>query len=144
MANNKVRTQRRQPASTQGGQEMAAPTEGAERTRTRPVYAPRTDIFETNNGLVILADMPGVSADGADVTLERNMLTIRGRTEDRPPQGFSPVYREYEPGDYERVFTLSEGIEAERIEAGVKNGVLRLFLPKAGPAQTKRIRVRAS
>jgi HSP20 family molecular chaperone IbpA len=93
---------------------------------------------------VILADMPGVSPDGVDVTLERNVLTIRGRTEDSPPQGFSPVYLEYQPGDYERVFTLSEDIEAERIEASVKDGVLRLVLPKAGPAQTKRIQVRAS
>jgi HSP20 family protein len=123
---------------------MASPAEGAERTRTRPVYAPHTDIFETEDGLVILADMPSVSPDGVEVTLERNVLTIRGRTEDSPPEGFSPVYLEYQPGDYERVFTLSEDIEAERIEAGVKNGVLRLFLPKPGPAQTKRIQVRAS
>ena len=145
MAANKVSTQeQRQPATTQAGQEVAPSTEGVERTRTRPVYAPRTDIFETDDGLVILADMPGVSADGVDVTLERNVLTIRGRTEDSPPQGFSPVYLEYQPGDFERVFTLSEDIEAERIQANVKSGVLRLFLPKAGPAQTKRIQVRAS
>lgn len=142
MADNQVRTQQRQPATAQGGQGVATPAEGAERTRPRPVYAPRTDILETDEGLVILADMPGVSADGVDVTLERNVLTIRGRTEDSAPQGFSPVYLEYQPGDYERVFTLSEDIEAERIEAGVKHGVLRLFLPKAGPAQTKRIQVR--
>ena len=145
MAANQVRTQQqRQPASTETGQEMTAPSEGAERTRTRPVYAPRTDIFETDDGLVIVADMPGVSSDSVDVTLERNVLTIRGRTEDSPPQGFSPVYREYQTGDYDREFTLSEDIEAERIEAGCKNGVLRLFLPKAGPAQAKRIQVRAS
>jgi HSP20 family protein len=144
MAENQARAQQRQPATTQGGQEVATPAEGAERTRTRPVYTPRTDIFETDDGLVILADVPGVSADGVDVTLERNVLTIRGRTDDSPPQGFSPVYLEYQPGDYERVFTLSEDIAAERIEASVKNGVLRLFLPKAGPAQTKRIQVRAS
>jgi HSP20 family molecular chaperone IbpA len=144
MANDQVRAQQRQPAATQGDQEVPAPAQGGERTRTRPVYAPRTDIFETNDGLVIVADMPGVSVDGVDVTLERHVLTIRGRTQDSPPEGFSPVYREYEPGDYERVFTLSEDIEAERIEANVKNGVLRLFLPKAGPAQTKRIQVRAS
>ena len=142
MATKEVRTQR-QPASAPGSEEIAAAREG-ERTRTRPAYAPRTDIFETDEGLVILADMPGVSADGVDVTLERNVLSIRGRAEDSPPQGFSPVYREYQPGDYERVFTLSEGIEAERIEASVKNGVLRLFLPKAGPAQAKRIQVRES
>jgi HSP20 family molecular chaperone IbpA len=144
MATNRVRAQQRQPAAAQGGEEVSAPAQGAERTRTRPVYAPRTDIFETEDGLVLLADMPGVAADGVDVTLERNVLTIRGRTQDSAPPGFSPVYREYEPGDYERVFTLSEDIEAERIEASVNNGVLRLFLPKAGPAQTKRIQVRAS
>lgn len=144
MADNQRRTQQRQPAPTEGGQEVAPPAEGAERTRPRPVYAPRTDILETDEGLVILADMPGVAADGVDVTLERNVLTIRGRTGDSAPQGFSPVYLEYQPGDYERVFTLSEDIEAERIEAGVKNGVLRLLLPKAGPAQAKRIQVRAS
>jgi HSP20 family molecular chaperone IbpA len=144
MATNRGRAQQRQPAAPQGGEEVSATAQGAERTRTRPVYPPRTDIFETDDGLVLLADMPGVSADGADVTLERNVLTIRGRTQDHAPQGFSAVYREYEPGDYERVFTLSEDVAAERIEASVKNGVLRLFLPKAGPAQTKRIQVRAS
>jgi HSP20 family molecular chaperone IbpA len=88
--------------------------------------------------------MPGVAADGVDVTLERHALTIRGCTQDSPPEGFSPVYREYEPGDYRRVFTLSEDIEAERIGASVRNGVLRLFLPEAGPAQTERIQARAS
>ena len=144
MAKDQVRTQQRQPTAAQGGQEVARHSEGVERTRTRPVYAPLTDIFETDEGLVIVADLPGVSPDGVDITLERNVLTIRGRTEDTPPPGFSPVYIEYQPGDYERVFTLSEDIEAERIEAGVKAGVLRLFLPKAGPAQTKRIQVRAS
>lgn len=142
---NRVRTQQeRQPATAQGGQEVAATAEGAERTRTRPVYVPRTDIFETDDGLVILADMPGVSADAVDVTLERQVLTIRGRTADSQPQGFSAVYGEYRPGDYERAFTLSEDFEAERIEASCKKGVLRLFLPKAGPAQTQRIQVRAS
>jgi HSP20 family protein len=140
-----VRTrQESQPATAQGGQGVAAAAGSAERTRPRPVYAPRTDIFETDDGLVLLADMPGVSPDSVDVTLERQVLTIRGRVEDTPPQGFSPVYREYQAGDYERAFTLSEDFEAERIEASCKNGVLRLFLPKAGPAQTKRIQVRAS
>jgi HSP20 family molecular chaperone IbpA len=144
MANQVRSRQQSQPATGEGAQ-GGAPTAGAaERTRTRPLYAPRTDIFETDDGLVLIADMPGVSPDSVDVTLERQLLTIRGRAEDTPPQGFSPVYREYQPGDYERSFTLSEELEAERIEASCKNGVLRLFLPKAGPAQTKRIQVRAS
>jgi len=118
--------------------------EGAERTRTRSVVAPRTDIYETDDGLVLLIDLPGVGRDAVEVLLERNVLTIRGRTEDRPPEGFSPIYREYRPADFERSFTLSDELDAERIEAQVKDGVLRLFLPKVGPAQTKRIQVRAS
>jgi HSP20 family molecular chaperone IbpA len=105
---------------------------------------PRTDIYECDNGLVLVIDMPGVRSDNADLSLERNVLTIRGRIDDKPPQGFSPVYREYEPGDFERVFTLSEDVDAGSIEAQAKDGVFRLFLPKAGPAQTKRIQVKAS
>jgi HSP20 family molecular chaperone IbpA len=120
-----------------------APAAG-ERTRPRPVYIPRTDIYETDKGLVLVVDMPGVRSDNADLSLERNVLTIRGRIDDAPPQGFSPVYREYEPGDFERVFTLSEDIDAGAIEAQAKDGVFRLFLPKAGPAQTRRIQVKAS
>jgi len=92
----------------------------------------------------LLVDMPGVRADAADVTLERNVLTIRGRIDDAPPGGFSPIYRESEPGDFERVFTLSDEVDAGGIEAQTKDGVFRLFLPKAGPAQTKRIQVKAS
>lgn len=138
-----TRSQQHQPAPA-GGREVAAAGEGAERTRMRPVQAPRTDIYETNDGLVVLADMPGVSPETVDVTLEKRVLTIRGRSEDQPPEGFSLTYAEYRPTDYERFFTLSEDIEAERIEAQLKDGVLRVLLPKAGPAQTKRIQVQAS
>lgn len=125
-------------------QQQAGQPEGAERTRTRPAFAPRTDIYETDEGLVMLIDMPGVGPDGAEVMLERNVLTIRGHTQDKPPAGFSPIYREYQPGDFERTFTLSDELDASRIEARAKDGVLRLFLPKVGPSQTKRIQVRAS
>ena len=94
-------------------------------------------------GLVLLVVMPVERTEGADLSLERNVLTIRGRIDDAPPRGFSPIYREYEPGDFERVFTLSEDVDAGAIEAQAKDGVFRLFLPKAGPAQTKRIQIRA-
>lgn len=132
-----------QQVATQQQPGQPAP-ESAERTRTRPVFAPRTDIYETDQGLVMLIDLPGVGPDGAEVMLEGDTLTIRGRTQDRPPAGFSPIYREYQPGDFERVFTLSDELDAGRIEAQAKDGVLRLLLPKVGPAQTKRIQVQAS
>ena len=126
-------------------QQVEAPAPaGTERTRARRVYVPRTDIYETKEALVLVADMPGVTPDGLDVTLERRELTIRGRTGDAAAsEGYSPVHREYESGDYERAFTLSEDIDAGRIEARLKDGVLRLTLPKAGPAQAERIQVQA-
>jgi HSP20 family molecular chaperone IbpA len=140
---SKQQVETRQQSQPQESEPQMAPAAG-ERTRPRPVYVPRTDIFETDTGLVLLVDMPGVRPDHADVSLERNVLTIRGRIDDAPPRGFSPVYREYEPGDFERVFTLSEDVDAGGIEAQAKDGVFRLFLPKAGPAQTKRIQIQGS
>lgn len=133
------------PATQQAGEssQQVAGREAAERTRTRPLYAPRADIYETEEGLVIEVDMPGVPPDAADVTLDRRVLTIRGHSQDQAPEGFSPVYREYQPGDYERSFTLSDELDAERIEARVKSGILRLFLPKAAAAEAKRIQIRA-
>ena len=124
----------RVPAATPGG---------TERTRERPVYAPRVDIVETADALEVLADMPGVTRDGVEVTLEQRVLTIRGRAEVPAPEGLAPLYLEYEPGDYERSFALSDAVDPSGIEARVRGGVLRLRLPKAGPAERRRIEVRA-
>jgi HSP20 family molecular chaperone IbpA len=132
----------RKPAA-EGERVPAKPPEGAERTRDRSVYAPRVDIVETDDALEILADMPGVTRDGVEVTLEQRVLRIRGRAELPLPEGVAPLYLEYEPGDYERAFTLSEAVDPAGIEARVRNGVVHLRLPKAGPAKLQRIEVRA-
>ena len=121
----------------------AAPPEGTERTRDRPVYVPRVDIVETEDALEILADMPGVTRDSVEVTLEQRVLRIRGRAELPLPEGVAPLYLEYQPGDYERAFTLSDAVDPAGIEARVRGGVLHLRLPKAGPAKLQRIEVRA-
>jgi HSP20 family protein len=121
----------------------AAAPGGAERTRDRPAYVPRVDIVETGDALEILADMPGVTRDGVEVTLEQRVLTIRGRAEVPPPEGLAPLHLEYEPGDYERAFTLSDAVDPSGIEARVRAGVLHLRLPKAGPAKLQRIEVKA-
>lgn len=159
MATTRQSQQRAQQRSSAGGadretgaqaqqqqqQQVEAPVPaGTERTRTRRTYAPRTDIYETNDALVLVADMPGVSPDRLDVTLEKRELTIRGRTADDQPEGHSPIYREYEPGDYERTFVLSDEIDADKIGARLRDGVLHLTLPKAGPAEAKRIQVQAT
>jgi HSP20 family protein len=117
--------------------------EETERTRECACYVPRTDIFETDQEIILFADMPGVSSTDLDVTLEKNILTISGNNETQIPQGYTLDFQEYEPGDYQRRFTLSEEIDREKIEATMKNGVLRLTLPKLGPAKTKKINVKA-
>jgi len=143
MADQNVSVQQSGPAAGMPEQPVDAPAarEGAERTRTRRVYVPRSDIYETDDGLVLLVELPGVRPQDVEVMLEKDVLTIRGRSRDFAPEGFSPVYFEYQPGDFERTFTLSDEIDSGRIEAQMGDGVLRLLLPKVGPAETKRIQV---
>jgi HSP20 family molecular chaperone IbpA len=126
-------------------QDQAASGAGhAERTRARRVHTPATDIYETEQGLVLLIDLPGVVPEAVDVTLEQGVLTVRAHTEDRPPPGYSLVHQEYQSGDFERAFTLSEEVDAGRIEAQLNDGVLRLFVPKATRAEGRRIQARSS
>jgi HSP20 family protein len=136
-------TSRGRKLAAEAGRVPAEPAAGAERTRDRPVYVPRVDIVESDDALEILADMPGVTRDGVEVTLEQRVLRIRGRAELPLPDGVAPLYLEYEPGDYERAFTLSEAVDAAGIEARVRDGVVHLRLPKAGPAKLQRVEVRA-
>jgi HSP20 family molecular chaperone IbpA len=116
----------------------------AERTRARKAYVPRADIYETANDIFVVADMPGVDENSLDLTLEKNTLTINGYVEPAQLEDFSLAYAEYEVGDYQRSFTLSNQIDQEKIEASVKNGVLRLRMPKAGPAKARKIAVTAA
>lgn len=115
---------------------------GGERTRSRPVFVPRADIYETQENVVLLVDMPGVAPDGVDITLEKRTLAISGYTEDQKHEAFRQVYAEYSAGDYERVFILSEDIDQDSIEASQKNGVLRLVLPKAASAKARKIQLK--
>lgn len=117
-------------------------TDGAERTRSQPVFVPRADIYETQDNVVLLVDMPGVASDGVDITLEKRTLAIRGYAAEQQHQSYRQVYSEYGTGDYERVFTLSEDIDRDGIEASQKNGVLRLVLPKAAPAKARKIQLK--
>lgn len=121
----------------------AAQPQGTERTRPRAVYAPRVDIIETDDALLIHADMPGITKESVEITLEKRVLSIRGRSHLPVPEGLAPLYLEYEPGDYERDFTLSDAVDPSGIEARVRGGVLTVRLPKAGPAMRQRIEVRA-
>lgn len=114
---------------------------GTEQTRPNRVFVPRTDIYESQDHLLLLADMPGVKQDGVDITLEHNILTIYGCVEPPKIEEYNLTYAEYGIGDYRRVFTLSNEIDRDGIQASVKNGVLKLVLPKSKNAIPKKITV---
>lgn len=107
----------------------------------RKLFVPRADIYESSQQIVVLADMPGVKQHNIDITLEQNILTIHGRVEEQEVEGFSQAFTEYGVGDYRRVFSLSNEIDREGIQATVKNGVLKLVLPKSKRALPRKIAV---
>ncbi|MFN2157308.1 MAG: Hsp20/alpha crystallin family protein [Anaerolineae bacterium] len=115
---------------------------GTERTRDRLAFVPRVDIYETDDTIVVVADMPGVDESSLDITLENNELTINGYVEPMQPEDYSLTYAEYREGDYVRSFRLSDEIDREGIEATLKNGVLCLNLPKVKEARTRKIEVK--
>ena len=125
-------------------QRTPATTGTRERMPDRPVFVPPADIYEARDNIVVLAEMPGVAPDGIDITLERRVLTIRGRNAGQGHTGYQRVYNEYADGDYERVFTLSENIDRDRIEATLNDGVLHLVLPKAETAKPRKIELKVS
>ena len=116
----------------------------AERIRNVKTFVPRVDIYENKDSLFLLADMPGVDEKTVDIELEKNFLTITGRVENGQVKDAALMYSEYEIGDYERVFTLSDQIDRDKIVATVKNGVLRLELPKAEEVKPKKIAIKAA
>jgi HSP20 family molecular chaperone IbpA len=116
----------------------------AERTRDRRAYVPRADIYETDDEIIVVADMPGVDENSVDITLEKNILTINAYVEPVEPENYALAYAEYGVGDYQRSFTLSNQIDQDNIQAMVHNGVLQLNLPKAGPAKARKIVVKAA
>jgi len=112
-----------------------------EATKSEKYYIPAVDIFESDKEVTVIAEMPGVTAAGIAVTLEDDVLTIRGHREDMQAAGGRALLMEYEPGNYQRRFTVAETIDQAGIRASVNNGMLRVVLPKAEPAKPRKIDV---
>jgi len=117
--------------------------EETERTRDNRCFVPRADIYEEENQIVIVADVPGANENSIEITLEKNILTLNAYVEPVMPEGYALAFAEYEIGDYSRSFKLPDEVDRENIRATVKDGVLRLFLPKAKEAQLRKISVKA-
>jgi HSP20 family molecular chaperone IbpA len=115
---------------------------GAESTRPGPVFTPAADIFETDAAITVLADMPGVRADGLSLDLRDNVLSIEGHAAEGEHNDRRMLFREYETGSYRREFRLTNLIDQSGIVASLRDGVLRLTLPKAESARPRKIEVR--
>lgn len=100
------------------------------------------DIYETQNELVVVCDVPGVAKDGIDVGVDDNVLTIKAHAMDREEDVSKEVYREYRLADYFRQFELSEEVDQERISAELKHGVLKVILPKSEKAKPRKIDIK--
>ena len=128
MAQQEIRPQQKQEVEKK--QESTVPAR---------VFVPVTDIFETEQALTVVLEMPGVSKDSLDISVENDVITISGQIDFAKYEGLQPLYTEYNIGNYSRSFQLSSKIQQEGIAAELKDGVMTLVLPKAEKAKPRRI-----
>jgi HSP20 family protein len=114
-----------------------------ELARERYLFSPPIDIFETDEGLVLHADLPGVSIKTLELQVQDNKLTLFGRVHPVVPPEARTLHQEYGVGDFLRSFILSDEVDHERITATMTNGVLKVVLPKSPQTKPRRIEVNA-
>ena len=112
-----------------------------EKTVPARYYVPNTDIYETENALTIVVEMPGVEKDKVNIDIENDVLLIEGLIDFTKYAEMQPVYTEYNVGHYSRKFSLSNKIDQNKISAEMKDGVLTLILPKAETAKPRKIKI---
>ncbi len=130
---------------------MAERKELAVREETRPgtrrrvrAMVPPVDIYETDEGIILVADMPGVTKDTLDINVEDNVLYIKGEIAETPGEDISPEYVEVRGREYFRAFTLGPEFDQDKIEATLSQGVLRLFIPKHEAEKPKKIEIKVA
>jgi HSP20 family protein len=106
------------------------------------MFLPMTDIYETQDALTVVVEMPGVEKDKVNVRVEDGVLNVEGRLDLGKYQGLTPLYTEYNVGHYSRSFRLSSKIDQNKIGAEMKDGVLSLTLPKMEEAKPRTVRVK--
>jgi HSP20 family molecular chaperone IbpA len=128
----------------QGRREFAHAQVPEERAQTpRETDTPPIDIHESPEGLILEADIPGATDKGLHVQLEDNVLNLYARIDPHVPQEARLIHEEFRLSDYHRSFILSDEVDRERITAELNNGVLRVLLPKADGARTRRIEIKS-
>jgi HSP20 family protein len=112
-----------------------------ETTLPARLFLPTADIYETQDALTVILEMPGVEKSNVDVRVEDGVLNVQGQLDLSKYQGLQPLYTEYNIGHYARSFHLSSKIDQDKIGAELKDGVLTLTLPKVQEAKPRRIEV---
>jgi HSP20 family protein len=115
---------------------------GQEATTPARAFMPNADIFETEDALTVVLEMPGVDRDHIDIGLDNGILTVEGKIDFGKYEGLQPVYSEYNIGPFRRSFRISSQIDQDKIKAEMRDGVVTLTLPKAEEAKPRRIEVR--
>jgi HSP20 family protein len=132
------------PVHTDQNRAVAKPEPASQET-TRPKeqwVAPPVDIFETEAGLTVVADLPGVSKENLDIEVKDDLLTLKAKAAFQVPG--NPVYQEFQLGAFFRQFRLADTVDTGRIQAELKHGVLTLLLPKAEAAKPRKIEVQVA
>ena len=107
----------------------------------RTLFTPPIDIYESDDGLVLIADLPGVSVKTLELQVQNNKLTLLGRVANPAPANARLLHKEYEEGDFLRSFILSEDVDHDRVTARLNDGVLEVVLPRAAKTAPRRIEV---
>jgi HSP20 family molecular chaperone IbpA len=129
-------------SSSSSASSSDSPRPAAE-SESRPSFPPPIDIHDGPEGLTLEADLPGATESNVHVQLEDNVLSLHARIDSPVPESARLIHQEYPVGDYHRSFILSDEVDRERITAELKNGVLRIFLPKADRARARRIEIKS-
>ena len=112
--------------------------------RDTQAMTPRVDVLEDDTGITVIADMPGVAKDSLDIKVENDALSIEGAVSAATPEAMEAAYAEVRIARYRRSFTLSRELDPSRIEAQLKDGVLRVRVPKHEQARPQRISVKVT
>ena len=138
----------RKEVSRQNDQPQASSRQDVSRSdaarRDTQAMTPRVDVLEDDTGITVIADMPGVSKDSLEIKVENDALSFEGAVSTATPQAMEATYAEVRIPRYRRSFTLSRELDTGRIEAQLKDGVLRLRIPKHEQARPQRISVKVS
>jgi len=110
-----------------------------ELTHDRPIFTPLTDIYEKDDTIWVVCDMPGVDEKQTEISLENDILTVTGHQADATKEKHDLIHHGYQTGIYQRSFSITNQIDKEKIKATIKKGVLSIELPKAEEAKPKKI-----